>query len=118
MAGAASEVAFTRPRVPYPIANAFADAVRAANDNAAHSTEVWLRVTAEAVREAAFAHPCVPYPFANALVDAVRAGNDSAAHGYQGVTVRRGGCGVGGGVCPPARPRPARDRCRRCCALC
>ena len=57
--GAAWEAAFAHPRVPDPLANAFAEAMRAADASAAHGTGVTLRVAAGAAWEAAFAHPRV-----------------------------------------------------------
>ena len=70
-------------RIPDPLANAFADAVRAADASATHGTKVTLRVAAGAAWEAAFPHPCVPDPLTNAVADAVRATEAGAAHGAE-----------------------------------
>ena len=86
-AGAAWEAAFAHPRVPDPLSNVFAEAVRATDASAAHGTGVTLRVAVDAAWEATFAHPRVPDPLANAFAEAVRAADVSAAHGT-GVTLR------------------------------
>ena len=65
---------------PDPLANAFADAVRAADASAAQGPKVTLRVAAGAAWKAAFAHPCVSDPLMNAVADAVRATEAGAAH--------------------------------------
>jgi hypothetical protein len=79
-AEAAREAAFAHPRVPYPFANALVDAVRAANDSAAHGIKVSLCVAAGAAWEAAFVHPRVPDPLAIAVVDTVRSADASITH--------------------------------------
>ena len=51
--GAAWEATLAHPRVPDPLANAFAEVVRAADVSAAHGTGVALRVAEGAACEAA-----------------------------------------------------------------
>ena len=70
-------------RIPDPLANAFDDAVRAADASATHGTKVALRVAAGAAWVMAFAHPCVSDPPTNAVADAVRATEAGAAHGAE-----------------------------------